>query len=37
VAHETDAAEDVYFEEAQPVGIGDFRKGLGLEDPEIVD
>ena len=37
VAREADSAEDVDFEDFEPVGVGDFGEGLGLVDTEVVD
>jgi hypothetical protein len=37
VAGETDSAEDVGLEDAEPVGVGDVGEGFGLVDAEIID
>ena len=37
VPRQPHAAQHVRLEEAEPVGVGDLGKGLGLEDTDVVD
>jgi len=37
MTREPNAAEDIYFKEAQPIGIGNIEKRFDLEDAEVID
>src|SRR5438309_7648063 len=36
MTREANTAQNVYFKEAKPVGIGDLQESLGLKDTEVV-
>jgi hypothetical protein len=36
-AREPHATHDIDFKKAEPVCVGNFKKGLGLEDADIID